>query len=141
MKNKTLSLILTFSLAMASVCGSAQAALADTNTSATESSVEKGAPGEAPDGNPPEGAPGEAPDGMGPGGQGENGMGGPGAASADIEYKASVEINSADSQSDQTYESTSSDENALLIDSSEEVSVTNPTVTKSGDSDGGDSCK
>ena len=171
MKNKTLSLILTFSLAMASVCGSAQAAFADTNTSATESSVEtgtddatvettqegtqpEGTPGEAPqgnppegapDGNPPEGAPGEAPDGMGPGGQGENGMGpggmgGPGAASADIEYKASVEINSADSQSDQTYESTSSDENALLIDSSEEVSVTNPTVTKSGDSDGGDSC-
>lgn len=51
-----------------------------------------------------------------------------------------MEINSADSQSGQVYASSTSDESALLISTSDEVSITDPTVTKSGDSDGGDNC-
>ena len=125
---------------------------------------ETGTPPEAPpDGNggerpgdPPEGAqgegmgtpPGDPPDGNGgPGGTPPGGFGGgkPGGApgsgsSADIEYSGSVEISSTDSQSGQTYASTASDECALLIGTSDDVSVENPTVTKTGDSDGGDSC-
>ena len=66
--------------------------------------------------------------------------GGPGGSSADIDYSAAVEITSAEAQSGQTYESSASDESALLISTSEDVSITDPTVTKSGDSDGGDSC-
>jgi len=94
-----------------------------------------GAPGMPPDGM---GAP---PDGMGtpPGGFG--GMpGGPGRSSADIDYAGALEITSADAQSGQTYASTTADESALLISTSDAVEITNPTVTKSGDSDGGDNC-
>ncbi len=106
-----------------------------------------GAPGMPPDGMgaPPDGM-GAPPDGMGappdgtpPGGFG--GMpGGPGRSSADIDYAGAVEITSADAQSGQTYASTTADESALLIRTSDAVEITNPTVTKSGDSDGGDNC-
>ena len=51
-----------------------------------------------------------------------------------------MEITSADSQSGMTYSSTEADESALLISTSEEVKITDATVTKTGDSDGGDSC-
>ena len=113
-----------------------------------------GTPPEKPDGNGgPGGMPGsnggtppEMPDGNGgPGGTPPDGNGQPGGApggnsSADVNYAGSVEITASDSQSGQTYSSTSSDENALLIATSEDVTITNPTVTKSGDSDGGDNC-
>ena len=103
-------------------------------------------------GTPPEGGPGgtppERPDGNGgPGGtppdkpDGNGGPGGaPGGSSADIEYSGAAEITSSDSQSGQSYTSSTADESALLISTSDEVTITNPTVTKSGDSDGGDSC-
>ncbi len=88
--------------------------------------------------------PGEPPEG-GPGGPPPSGNGGPGGApggnsSADIDYTAAAEITSGDSQSGQTYASTTADESALLISTSDEVTITDPTVTKSGDSDGGDNC-
>lgn len=78
---------------------------------------------------------------MPPGGSG----GGPGGAppqsgSTNLTYSGAVEITSGDSQSDQTYSSTQADESVLLIAASEEVSIANPTVTKTGDSDGGDNC-
>ena len=112
---------------------------------------EGGMPGEPPDGmgappegmgTPPDGAPGgelgTPPDGMG----GPGGMpgGGPGGSSADIDYCGAVEITSGDAQSDQTYESTTVDQSALLISTSEDVTITNPTVIKTGSSNGGDSC-
>ena len=91
---------------------------------------------------PPEGGPGgPPPDGQGgPGGTPPGGQGGPGGSSADIDYSGAVEITSADSQSGQTYQSATADESALLIATSDDVTVTDPTVSKSGDSDGGDSC-
>ena len=101
-----------------------------------------GAPGMPPDsmGAPPDGM-GAPPNGMGtpPGGFG--GMpGGPGRSSADIDYAGAVEISSADAQSGQTYASTTADESALLISTGDAVEITEPTVTKSGDSDGEDKC-
>lgn len=80
-----------------------------------------------------------APENGGPGGAPPDG-GGPGGSSADIDYAGAVEITSADDQSGQTYSSDTSDENALLIATSDEVKISDPTVSKSGDSDGGDSC-
>lgn len=71
------------------------------------------------------------------------GPGGPGGGqgnSSSVTYAATVEITSADSQSDQTYSSTSADVSALMISTSGAVSVINPSVTKSGDSNGGDNC-
>ena len=109
-------------------------------------------PGDPPDGfggqggTPPDGMgrqggtlPGDPPDGMGgPGGMPPGGFGG--NAAADIDYAGAVEITSADSRKGQTYASTTADESALLISTSEEVTIEDPTVTKTGNSNGGDSC-
>ena len=109
----------------------------------------EGFPGEPPEGmgEPPEGFPGEMgePPQGGPGGQppqgGPGGMpGGPGGSSADLSYSGAAEITSGTTQKDQTYASTTADESALLISTGDAVTITNPTVTKSGDSNGGDNC-
>ena len=106
--------------------------------------------GERPEGTPPGGfgqmQMGNPPDGTPPGGMGQppsgmpGGPGGPGGASKDIDYKGAVEITSVDSQSGQTYASDTEDESALLIATDQAVTVTDPTVTKTGSSSGGDSC-
>jgi len=97
-----------------------------------------------PGGTPPDGTGGPGgtpPDGNGgPGGTPPGGNGGPGGSSADLSYSGAVEISSAETQSGQTYASSTADESALLISSSEAVTIDEPTVSKSGDSDGGDNC-
>ena len=152
-----------FSLCACGSSASESAAVTETETEAvstetaeaSEQASTEGAPsGEMP-GDPPEGAPGEGmgtppgdpPEGNGgPGGTPPVGFGGgmpgggPGGSSADIDYSGAAEITSADTQSGQTYTSTTSDESALLISTTDAVSITDPTVTKSGDSDGGDNC-
>ena len=92
-------------------------------------------------GTPPEGM-GTPPDGMGtpPDGMPGGAPGQMGGSSADLTYTASVEITAADTQTDVTYASETADESALIINTDECVTVVNPTVTKTGDSDGGDSC-
>ena len=98
-------------------------------------------------GTPPDGVPGgemgTPPDGI-PGGKGGPGGGmpggGPGSSSADIDYSGAVEITSADTQENQTYETSAEDQSALLISTAEDVNISNPTVRKSGSSNGGDSC-
>ena len=88
---------------------------------------------EGPGGNPPSVGPGGGPGGPdGPGG-------GPGGSASSVTYTAATEISSADTLTDGIYLSDSADENAILIDTDETVTLTNATVTKSGDSDGGDS--
>ena len=96
----------------------------------------------ADDGDVPENSPpGEPPSGGFPGGNPPDGVpGGQPGSSTDITYTAAVEILSADTQDEQTYASSAADQSALLISTPEEVSISNPTVTKSGDSDGGDNC-
>ena len=113
-------------------------------------------PGGFGGGNPPGDPPGEPPEGFSgsnppelPGGSGggtpPGGFGGgtpPGALSADITYVAATEINgdtSFKTQIDETYTSDTADENALLIMQAG-VTLDNPSVFKTGDSDGGDNC-
>ena len=144
-----LAALLVISLA---ACGSSASTDTDNTTTAagqsvtsnaseysenTESNVPDDFPGEPPEGGPG-GTPPDKPDGNG--GPGGAPGGAPGGSSADIDYTASVEITSGDSQSGQTYASTTADESALLISTSDEVTITDPTVTKTGDSDGGDNC-
>ena len=98
-----------------------------------------------PQGQPPEGMPGQPPEGGMPGQPPEGGMPGgpggmPGGGSEDFEYAAAVEIKEADTRADEVYASETADESALMIDTDAEVTVTNPTVTKTGDSNGGDNC-
>ncbi len=102
-------------------------------TTETNDHTDNDRPGDPPDGDRPDAPPDN--NGRGPGGGGPGGSG-----SADIDYKSAVEITSSDSQSGQTYNSSTADESALLISTSDEVTITDPTVTKTGDSDGGDNC-
>ena len=116
-------------------------------------STEGETPGNPPDGeklgNPPDGEmpgnpsdgekPGNPPDGEKPGNPPGGGFGGQGS-STDIDYVGAVEITSSENMDGETIESDQADENALLVSTSDDVSVSNTTVSKSGDSDGGDSC-
>ena len=145
---KPVSILLATALLIITLtaCGNATVSAASEETAPSMTVSGAPASGDMP-GEPPEGTPpGAPPDGNGmpggtpPGGFGGGMPGGPGGSSADIDYSAAVEITSAEAQSGQTYESSASDESALLISTSEDVSITDPTVTKSGDSDGGDSC-
>ena len=82
---------------------------------------------------------GNAPSGNGgPGGNGGNS--GPGGSASSFTYTGATEITAAQETTDGVYLSDAYDENALLIDTTEAVTLNNPTVTKGGDSDGGDNC-
>ena len=132
---------------------SASAVSAGAETSMPGTAFGGSQPPEKPDGEAPEalqegmggpgGGMGTPPDGI-PGGKGGPGGGmpggGPGSSSADIDYSGAVEIASADTQENQTYETSAEDQSALLISTAEDVSISNPTVRKSGSSNGGDSC-
>lgn len=65
--------------------------------------------------------------------------GGSGGSSS-FTYTGATEITAAQETTDGIYLSDAYDENALLIDTAEAVTLNNPTVTKGGDSDGGDNC-
>ena len=147
---KLLALLLAALLVLSlAACGNSAAdnsTSTDTSTEQTETAAD---PGETPpdtEADASSDVPGTPPDGQGgPGGTPPDGQGGPGGApggnsSSDIDYSGAAEITSADTQSGQTYTSTTSDESALLISTDAEVTITDPTVAKSGDSDGGDSC-
>ena len=75
-----------------------------------------------------------------PEGGGGGGAPGGGSRSSSVVYGGATEITSADSQSGKTYETSTADESALMISTSDAVSVSDMTVTKTGDSDGGDNC-
>ena len=97
-------------------------------------------------GNPPEGMPGEPPEGMGNPPEGMGGPGGfggstpPGGGTADFEYAASTEITETAEEAEGTYASETADESALIVNTDQDVALTNISVSKTGDSDGGDSC-
>ena len=117
------------------------AALAEENTELTG-----GAPGEM--GTPPDGTPpGPPPDGFGggtpPDGAPGGGFGGgtpPGGGTSSFEYTAATEVTEAADLADQTFSSDTADESALIVNTAETVTLMNPTVTKTGDSNGGDNC-
>ena len=90
-----------------------------------------GQPPERPDGNPPDG---------GPGGGGFGGGTPPGGGTSDFTYTAVTEITEAAEQADLTYQSETADESALIINTGDVVTIGNPTVIKTGDSNGGDNC-
>ena len=79
----------------------------------------------------PSGEMGNPPDGMGTP---------PGGGSSSFEYSAAAEITESTVLSGETYASETSDESALIVNTDAEVSLTDITVTKTGDSDGGDNC-
>ena len=143
------AIVLSLALLLMSltVCGSITASAASETAAPsredTDGAFSGDTSGKPPEGDPPgdpsagKGRPGGIPPGGFDGGMPGGGFGG---SSAEIDYSGTVEITSADTQSGQTYASSTSDESALLISTSDDVSITDPSVTKTGDSDGGDSC-
>ena len=101
---------------------------------------------EAPNGNPP----GDPPSGEMSGGPGgtppdgaDDGFGGntaPGGNTSSFEYSAATEITEAAEETDGAYNSDTADVSALIVNTADEVTLINPTVTKTGDSNGGDNC-
>ena len=97
-------------------------------------------PGGTPPGDPPSGEMGTPPNGVPGDGGGFGGGTPPGGSTSSFEYTAAVEITEAAEQADQTYASETVDESALIVNTTDAVTITNPTVTKTGDSNGGDNC-
>ena len=112
-------------------CTGTSSASDSVSTTSASSSMQSSSMGAPPSGSsmgePPSGSSG------GPGGA-------PGGGTSDFEYAAATEITSADSQDGQTYASTTTDESALIVNTADDVNLSNITVTKSGDSNGGDNC-
>ena len=117
--------------------GSSSSASSSASESSSESSADSGK-GDAPD--KPDGSRPDAPPDGGGGPGGDNPGGGPGGNQSEVVYDAEVEITEAQRDDNKTYESSSADKSALMINTSDEVAITDPTVKKSGDSDGGDNC-
>ncbi len=63
---------------------------------------------------------------------------GGGSSSSSISWSGATEITSATETNGETYSSTTASENAVLIDTSDDVTLTNATVTKSGGTSAGD---
>ena len=97
------------------------------------------APPDGGNGQPPEMPGGTPPDGA-PGGGGFGGGTPPGGGTSDFTYTAVTEITEAAEQADQTYQSETADESALIINTGDVVTISNPTVIKTGSSNGGDNC-
>jgi hypothetical protein len=74
--------------------------------------------------------------GMPPGGFG----GGPGSRQKDIKYTGATTLTAAATETGKAYESSKTDECALLVSTKEAVTISQPTINKTGDSDGGDNC-
>ena len=73
------------------------------------------------------------PDGMGR-------PGGPDSRNTNITYTGATELKTGTTEDSKTYQSSKTDENALLISTKEAVTISQPTISKTGNSDGGDNC-
>ena len=148
---KTLSILLALALLLMSFAACGKTTDTETTTAETETAEETvsandettasendAAPGGEQPGEPPEGGKGGTPpdDGQG-GGPGGNP---PGGGSGSVTYDGDTEITAAATETGKTYASSTADQSALLISTSDDVTVSNATVTKSGDSNGGDNC-
>ena len=73
-----------------------------------------------------------------PGGMGR--PGGPGSRQTNITYAGATELTANATETGKTYKSEKTDENALLINTKEAVTIAQPIINKTGSSDGGDNC-
>lgn len=74
--------------------------------------------------------------GMPPGGFG----GGHGSQQKDIKYTGATSLTATATETSKAYESSKTDESALLVSTKEAVNISQPNINKTGDSDGGDNC-
>lgn len=73
-----------------------------------------------------------------PGGMGH--PGGSGSRNTNITYAGATELTANATETGKTYQSEKTDENALLVSTKEAVTISQPTINKTGSSNGGDNC-
>ena len=73
-----------------------------------------------------------------PGGMGR--PGGPGSRNTNITFAGATELKAGSTETGKTYKSEKTDENALLVSTKEAVTISQPTINKTGSSNGGDNC-
>jgi len=66
--------------------------------------------------------------------------GDPGSRHADLKYAAATELTTTATESSKQYQSSKTDESALMISTKDAVTIMQPAISKTGDSDGGDNC-
>ncbi len=115
---KIICIILSVLLMISVFSGCSSSAGSSSGTQEQSSQEDQGKPGGKPEGH---GDPG-------------------GSSSGDIEYSGTIEVTEETELKDEEISSSGSDESAILISSSDEVTIENVKVIKSGDSDGGDNC-
>lgn len=64
--------------------------------------------------------------------------GGPGSRQTNITYTGATELTANATETGKTYQSEKTDENALLVSTKEAVTISQPTISKTGSSNGGD---
>ena len=126
--------------AMLILCSALTAFAEDTDSSANQPPQMSGMPEGGFPGGPGMGQPPEMPDGEKPGNGGFGGGTPPGGRTSSFEYAAATEITEAAELTDQTFVSETADESALIVNTADAVTITNPTVSKTGSSNGGDNC-
>ena len=89
-----------------------------------------------PMGQRPPGRPGGRPGD--PGGMGR--PGGPGSRNTNVTFAGATELKAGSTETGKTYKSEKTDENALLVSTKEAVTISLPTINKTGSSNGGDNC-
>ena len=149
---KNLRKIFAILLVLCLSLGAAISAFADDAAGTPPEAPPSGEMGGTPPGDPPSGGPG-GPGGTPPGDPPTGGMGGPGGeggfgggtppggGTSSFEYTAAAEITEAGTAgTNETYTSDTADESALMITANGAVELVSPTVTKTGDSNGGDNC-
>ena len=118
--------------------GTSAFAFAEGNPPGNPPSGNRGTPPNGnPPGDPPSGGMGTPPGGMG------GGFGGstpPGGSTSSFEYTAAKEITEAAAVSGEIYATETPDESALIVNTADEVTLDSITVSKTGDSNGGDNC-
>ena len=72
------------------------------------------------------------------GGQGR--PGGHGSRNTNITYAGATKLTAGTTETSKSYQSDKTDENALLVSTKEAVTIAQPTINKTGNSDGGDNC-
>ena len=83
---------------------------------------------------------GQPPKGERPSGGRPGGMGGPGSRSVEVKYAGATVLTAGATESGKQYQSTKADESALMVSTKDAVNISQPTINKTGDSDGGDNC-
>lgn len=66
--------------------------------------------------------------------------GGPGSRSVEVKYAGATVLTAGATESGKQYQSTKADESALMVSTKDAANISQPTINKTGDSDGGDNC-